>query len=105
NTLLRSVCLASAAFQLFFAAMMIPYLLFLPRELHLSGTAVGLALAATGPGALVGSILAARIPSRLGYGVVLVAAAVIGDGVMLCAPALHGSSVATIPALIAINLV
>jgi hypothetical protein len=52
------VCLASAAYQFFFAATMTAYLVFLPRELHLSGTAVGLALAATGPGALVGSLLA-----------------------------------------------
>ncbi|WBB68845.1 MFS transporter [Micromonospora sp. WMMD812] len=105
DALLRTVCLASAAFQLSFAAMMTTYLLFLPRELHLSGTAIGLALAATGPGALVGSLLAARLPRRLGYGATLVGAAVIGDGVMLCVPALHGASVATIPALIAINLV
>jgi predicted MFS family arabinose efflux permease len=69
---LRAVCLASAAFQFSFAATMTVYLLFLPRELHLSGTAVGLALAATGPGALVGSLLAARLPSRFGYGRVLV---------------------------------
>jgi MFS family permease len=105
DTSLRTVCLASAAFQFSLAAMMTAYLLFLPRELHLSGTAIGLVLAATGPGALVGSLLAARLPSRLGYGAVLVAAAVIGDGVMLCVPALHGTSMATIPALIAINLV
>jgi predicted MFS family arabinose efflux permease len=105
DTSLRTVCLASAAFQFSLAAMMTAYLLFLPRQLHLSGTAIGLALAATGPGALVGSLLAARLPSRLGYGTVLVTAAVIGDGVMLCVPALHGTSVATIPALIAINLV
>ncbi|MFI0796679.1 MFS transporter [Micromonospora rubida] len=105
DTSLRTVCLASAAFQVSFAATMTAYLLFLPRELHLSGTAIGLTLAATGPGALVGSLLAARLPGRLGYGTVLVAAAAIGDGVMLCVPALHGTSVATIPALIAINLV
>lgn len=105
DTSLRTVCLASAAFQVSFAATMTAYLLFLPRELHLSGTAIGLTLAATGPGALVGSLLAARLPGRLGYGTVLVAAAAIGDGVMLCVPALHGTSVATISALIAINLV
>ncbi len=105
DALLRTVCLASAAFQFSLSAVMTTYLLFLPRELHLSGTAIGLALAATGPGALVGSLLAARLPRRLGYGPVLVAAAVIGDGVMLCVPALHGTSVVTIPALIAINLV
>jgi MFS family permease len=102
---LRTVCFASAAFQFFLAATMTAYLVFLPRDLHLSGTAVGLTLAATGPGALVASLLAARLPSRLGYGPVLVAAAAIGDGVMLCVPALHGSSVATISALISINLV
>ena len=51
---LRAVGLASAAFQFSFAAMMTIYLLFLTRELHLAGTAVGLALAATGPGALLG---------------------------------------------------
>ncbi|MGY0065946.1 MFS transporter [Streptomyces sp. QTS137] len=105
DTSLRAVCLASAAFQFFFAAVMTVYLLFLPRELHLSGTAVGLALAATGPGALLGSVLAARLPSRFGYGPVLVAAAALGDGAFLCVPALHGSLAATVPALLAVNFV
>jgi predicted MFS family arabinose efflux permease len=102
---LRTVGLASAAFQFFFAATMTAYLVFLPRELHLSGTAIGLALAATGPGALVGSLLAARLPARFGYGVVLVTAAVIGDGVLLFVPALHGPPSVTVPCLVAINLV
>ncbi|MET7526202.1 MFS transporter [Streptomyces sp900116325] len=105
HTLLRTVGLASAAFQFSFAAMMTVYLLFLPRELHLSGTAVGLALAATGPGALLGSVLAARLPNRFGYGVVLVSAAALGDGVLLCVPLLHSPSVVTIPALVAVNFV
>ncbi|WP_411151665.1 MFS transporter [Streptomyces sp. A30] len=107
DTALRTVCLASAAFQFSFAAVMTVYLLFLPRELHLSGTAVGLALAATGPGALLGSVLAARLPNRFGYGPVLVAvaAAALGDGVFLCVPALHGSSAVTVPALLAVSFV
>jgi MFS family permease len=105
DTALRTVCLASAAFQFSFAAVMTVYLLFLPRELHLSGTAVGLALAATGPGALLGSILAARLPNRFGYGPVLVAAAALGDGAFLCVPALHGSSAVTVLALLAVNFV
>ncbi len=105
DTLLRTVCLASAAFQFFFAAVMTVYLLFLPRDLHLSGAAVGLALAATGPGALLGSLLAARLPSRFGHGAVLVSAAALGDGVFLCVPALHGRSAVTVPALLAVNFV
>ncbi|WP_308041082.1 MFS transporter, partial [Streptomyces sp. PSKA30] len=105
DTLLRTVCLASAAAQFFFAAVMTVYLLFLPRDLHLSGTAVGLALAATGPGALLGSLLAARLPNRFGYGTVLVSAAALGDCGLLLVPALHGSSVVTVPALLAVNFV
>ncbi|MFI7084965.1 MFS transporter [Streptomyces anulatus] len=105
NAWLRAVSLASAAFQLSFAATMTVYLLFLPRELHLTGATVGLALAATGPGALLGSVLAARLPGRLGHGVVLVSAAVLGNGALLCVPALHGSSTATILALLAVNFV
>ncbi|MFE1027039.1 MFS transporter [Streptomyces sp. NPDC058818] len=105
NTELRTVCLASASFQFSFAAVMTGYLLFLPRELHLSGAAVGLALAATGPGALVGSVLAARLPNRFGYGPVLVAAAALGDGVFLCVPALHGSPAVTVPVLLVVNFV
>ncbi|MGQ4388451.1 MFS transporter [Streptomyces sp. SAS_270] len=105
DPLLRTVGLASAAFQFSFAAMMTVYLLFLPRELHLSGTAIGLALAATGPGALLGSLLAARLPSRFGHGPVLVCAAVLGDGVLLSVPALHGSSAVTVLALLAVNFV
>ncbi|WIY74985.1 MFS transporter [Streptomyces anulatus] len=105
NAWLRAVSLASAAFQLSFAATMTVYLLFLPRELHLTGATVGLALAATGPGALLGSVLAARLPGRLGHGVVLVSAAVLGNGALLCVPALHGSSSATILALLVVNFV
>lgn len=100
---LRAVGISSALFQFSFAALMTVYVLFLPRTLHLSGAAVGLALAAMGPGALAGSLLSARLPARYGYGVVLVSAATLADGVMLCVPALHGSSALTIAALMAIN--
>ncbi|MGW4676764.1 MFS transporter [Streptomyces sp. NPDC004324] len=102
---LRTVCLASAAFQFSLAATMTVYLPFLPRELHLSGAFVGLALAAAGPGALVGSLLAARLPGRFGYGPVLVGAAALGDGVFLCVPALRPSSAVTVPALLAVGFV
>lgn len=105
DTSLRAVCLASAAFQFSLAAMMTVYLLFLPRELQLSGTEIGLALAATGPGALLGSLLAARLPGRFGHGVVLVSAAALGDGAFLFVPALHGSSTGTVLALVAVSLV
>ncbi|MGV9559450.1 MFS transporter [Streptomyces sp. NPDC003522] len=102
---LRTVCLASAAFQFSFSATTTIHLLFLPRELHLSGTVVGLALAAAGPGALLGSLLAARLPGRFGHGAVLVTAAALGDGAFLCVPLLHGSSAATVAVLLAVGFV
>ncbi|WP_405759006.1 MFS transporter [Streptomyces sp. NBC_01420] len=102
---LRAVGMASALFQFSLAALMTVYLLFLPRELHLSGAEVGLALAATGPGAVLGSLLAARLPERLGYGVVLVGSAVLADGAMLGVPALHGPGPLVLPALMAVNFV
>jgi MFS family permease len=100
---LRAVAIASALFQFSFAAVMTVYLFFLPRTLHLPGAAVGLVLAAMGPGALVGSLLSARLPTRYGHGVVLVSAAALADGVLLCVPALHGSSTVTIAALMAVD--
>ena len=103
NPSLRAVGLASGLFQFSFAAVMTVYLLFLPRELQLSGMAVGLALAAMGPGAVVGSLLSARLPGRFGYGRVLVISAFLADGVMLCVPALRGPTVVTVAALMAIN--
>jgi predicted MFS family arabinose efflux permease len=99
------VGLASAAFQFSFAALMTVYLLYLPRGLHLPGAAVGLVLAAMGPGAVLGSLLSARLPRRFGYGRVLVSSAVLADAVMLCAPALGGSTAVTVPLLMAINFV
>ncbi|THA63875.1 MFS transporter [Streptomyces sp. A0958] len=101
---LRAVGLASALFQFSLAALMTVYLLFLPRELRLSGAEVGLALAATGPGAVLGSLLAAKLPERLGYGPVLVGGAVLADGVMLGVPALPGAGALVLPALMAVNL-
>jgi MFS family permease len=91
--------------QFFFAAVTTVCLLFLPRDLHLSGAAIGLALAATGPGALLGPLLAARLPNRFGHGAVLVCAAALGDGVFPLVPALHASAAVTVPALLAVNFV
>jgi predicted MFS family arabinose efflux permease len=103
---LRSVAIASAIFQFSFAALMTVYLLYLPRVLDLSGAAVGLVLAASGPGALVGSWLAAVLPGRrLRYGVALVSAAVIADAVMLCVPAVPSAGAGTVVVLMAVNVV
>ena len=101
---LRAVGLASAAYQFCFAALMTVYLLFLVRTLDLSGAVVGLVLAAMGPGAVLGSLLSAGLPRRFGYGVVLVSSAALADVVLMCVPAVHGSGLATVLLLMAINV-
>ncbi|MEO3812921.1 MFS transporter [Sphaerisporangium sp. B11E5] len=100
---LRAVALVSGAFNFALAAFMTVYLIFLPRELGLSGAAVGLCLAALGPGALVGSLLSARLPRLLGYGVLLLAASAVSDAMLLGVAAVHGSGIGTIALLMAIN--
>lgn len=100
---LRTVSICSAAFQLSFAGLMTVYLLFLARTLQLPGAAIGLVVAAMGLGAVGGALLSATLPRRFGYGVVVVAAAGVGDSVMLCLPALAGPATVVVPLLVAIN--
>lgn len=103
NGALRAIGLCSAAFQLSFAALMTVYLLFLVRTLHLSGVLVGLVLAALGPGAVIGSVLSAVLPRRLGYGVVLVSSAALADATMLGLPALRRTGITVVVVVMAIN--
>ncbi|MFJ3084595.1 MFS transporter [Streptomyces halstedii] len=105
NASLRTVAITAGIFNFSFAAFMTAYLLFLPRELDLSGAAVGLSLAALGPGFLVGALFSAKLPKRFGYGPVLVVAALLSDGVMLGVAALHGPGVITVGLLMAINFI
>ena len=88
-----------------FAALMTIYLLFLARDLHLAGAAVGLALAATGPGALLGSLLAARLPGRFGYGAVAGVRGGAGRWGHAVGARAGGPAAVTIPALVAVNFV
>lgn len=100
---LRAIAMATCVYQFFFTALMTVYILFLSRSLELPGAAMGLVLAAFGPGALVGSLVSSRMPRWFGYGRVVVFAALISDLVMLSTAALHGSSKFTVAALVTVN--
>ncbi|WP_327085727.1 MFS transporter [Nonomuraea sp. NBC_01738] len=105
HRVLRAVGIASALFQFALAAVMTVYLVFLTQVLRLPGAGVGVALAMVGPGALAGSLVAARLPGRFGYGAVLVGSAFLADGVLLVVPALSGPPGAILPVLMAVNFV
>jgi predicted MFS family arabinose efflux permease len=75
------------------------YVLFLTRQLGLEAWQVGGLLAAGGPGALVGSILAQRVVNRFGLGQPIVITQVLASASLCLVPL-----AATTPALLALPL-
>ncbi|ADB31210.1 major facilitator superfamily MFS_1 [Kribbella flavida DSM 17836] len=101
---LRAIGLASATHHFFFAALMTTYLVFLTTVLRLPSGVLGLVLAALGPGALLGAVFSAKLPRLVGYGPVMVVAALAADLVLLCVPALRGAGAATVVVLMVVNV-
>lgn len=69
---LRVLILATAAANLFIYMATSIYVLLLARDFGLSPAVTGLILSAAAPGAVIGSLISARIASRLGLGPTLV---------------------------------
>ncbi|MER7343611.1 MFS transporter [Streptomyces sp. NPDC000075] len=103
NAVLRSVTIITASFNFCYAAFTAIYVVFLPKELHLSGFAIGLAFAAMGPGLLVGALFSSALPKRFGYGRVLITCAFVSNIFLLGISTLHGSGVVTVILLVALN--
>lgn len=103
NPLLRSVVVISGLFNFLYAGYMTIYLVYLPSELGLSAVSIGLVFAALGPGLLVGAMVSSVLPQRIGYGWALVICSFSSCALLLGVPALQGSGVFTVGALIAIN--
>lgn len=93
NPLLRAIAGSAGLGNFFGNVGGAVFVLYLTRELRLEPVTVGLIFGAIGPGALLGSLLAARLPRRFGLGRTLVGAAlVLYCGGLL--PALAGGPVA-----------
>lgn len=103
HPLLRSIGLAAASFQFAFAALTTVYLVHLVDTLGLSAGLIGVIMAATGLGAVLGSVLAGWLPRRIGLGPVMAGAAVSTSLVVWAIPFAGGAAVAVI--LIAVNAV
>ncbi|MFF2040092.1 MFS transporter [Kitasatospora sp. NPDC058170] len=101
---LRTMTVMAAVFNLSFTAFEVAYLQFLPRTLGLSPGAIGLVLAALGPGFLLGAVLAARLPGRLGYGRALLLTAAVANLVMPLTALVHGGGPLAVAALMLVNL-
>lgn len=99
NTLLRWCTAAVVLFSLSFSAVMALYFLFLVREAGMGSVEVGLIVAVSSVGGLVGALLSDRLTQWLGVGPTLVVALSLPPLGFLLLSTVHGHSFA--PAAIA----
>jgi MFS family permease len=87
NTYLRALGLEAAVYNLFNQMLWAVLILHLARGLHFRPIIIGLVLTMEGVGALLGSLVAARLSRRWGLGHALIASIVVADVAPLLIPA------------------
>jgi len=75
NRVLRTLVLVVASFNLFSGMAQAVFVLYMARQLGLPPATIGIVFAASGPGALLGAVLARRAASAIGIGPTIVAGA------------------------------
>ena len=90
NPLLRSIAGCTGTSNLFGQAVQAVYVLYVTRELGLQPAVIGLIFAASGPGALLGSVLAGPMAHRLGLGATIIGSVFIGGLANLLIPLASG---------------
>ncbi|MFI5799710.1 MFS transporter [Streptomyces sp. NPDC051677] len=83
---IRRLVLATVIFNFFTFAVEPVFLLFLTRSLDLPAFSIGLVFSASGAGALVGALIAARVSRRLGLGRTLVGSLLLAGSAALLIP-------------------
>jgi MFS family permease len=77
-------------------AFTVPYLLYALHDRHIGAGLWGVVLAASGVAALLGSTLAPRLATRLGYGPTIVISAVVSSAPLVLVPAAGGGTAAVV---------
>ncbi|GAB3755645.1 MFS transporter [Microlunatus parietis] len=90
DPLLRASAAAGATYNGCLSAILAVEVLYLSRDLGLPPVAIGLVLAAIGPGALLGSALAARIARRYGIGPTMIIGFAVAGAANLVLPLAFG---------------
>lgn len=90
NPLLRASAAAAATYNGCLSAILAVQVLYLSRDLGLPPAAIGLVLGAIGPGALIGSALAARLARRYGIGPTMITGFAIAGAANLALPLTFG---------------
>ncbi|MEE6263916.1 MFS transporter [Plantactinospora sonchi] len=92
HPVLRPRVLSTTALNFCYTMYSTVLLLFAARELRLSPVMIGLAIGAGAVGALVGSVLTARVSRRIGIGPALILGSIVYPGVLLLIPAAPDSN-------------
>jgi len=98
NPLLRSIAACTGTSNLFGNAIQAIFVLYATRELGLQPAVVGLIYAASGPGALLGALMAGEAARRFGLGTTIIGSIAMCEAANLAVPLAHG----TVPVLTAV---
>jgi len=90
NPLLRSIAGCTATSNLFGNALLALFVLYLTRELGIQPAVLGVILAAGGPGALLGALLAGRLARWCGLGATIIGAIIVSGLAGLLVPLVAG---------------
>ncbi|HXM55277.1 MAG TPA: MFS transporter [Candidatus Dormibacteraeota bacterium] len=96
HPILRWLMLFIASFNLFSSVAQAVFILYMARQLHLPPATIGLVLAAAGPGALLGALMARRGALRIGIGPTIVAGGVTFGAGWLLTPLAAGPPAALV---------
>ena len=100
DPLLRPLVAQAAWFNLFERVVLTLYLLYGVRNLHLSASLLGAALAVGSVGSLAGTFIAGWVGRKFGTGRTLVGSMMIGSAALAAIPAASGSAVAAVSVLV-----
>lgn len=99
NPLLRSIAGCTGTSNLFGNALVAVYVLYVTRELGIGPALLGLIFSMSGPGALLGALLAGRIATRFGLGATIIGAMIVGDVANLLIPLASGPTFSVVAML------
>lgn len=97
NTYLRALGVEAAVYNLFNQMLWAVLILHLARSLHFQPVVIGLVLTMEGVGAVLGSLVAARLSRRWGLGPTLISSIVVANAAPLLIPAVAGGWVLAAP--------
>ena len=105
NPLLRSIAGCTATSNLFGNAMQAIYVLYVTRELGLQPAVIGLIYAISGPGALLGAVIAGWLAERFGLGATILGSIALFEAINLLIPLVGGPTVVLVGTLMLVAFV